>query len=57
MEAIQEFGIHIEQVEIYSLEQGNVDIEMTIPYCQGHGECEKLNCTDAFRYIRGNNCC
>lgn len=42
LEAIQEFGIHIEHVEIYSLEQGNVDIDMTIPYCQGHGECEKL---------------
>ncbi len=42
MEAIQEFGIHIEQVEIYSLEQGNVDIEMALPFCNGHGECEKL---------------
>ena len=42
LEALQEFGIHIEHVEIYSLEQGNVDIDMTIPYCQGHGECEKL---------------
>ena len=42
IEAIQAFGIQIEQVEIYSLEQGNVDIEMTVPYCNGHGECEKL---------------
>lgn len=42
LEALQEFGIHIEQVEIYSLEQRNVDIDMTIPYCQGLGECEKL---------------
>jgi stage II sporulation protein E len=42
LEAIQEFGVQIEQVEIYSLEQGNVDIDMTIPYCGGHGECEKL---------------
>ena len=42
LEAMQEFGIQIEQVEIYSLEQGNVDIDMTIPDCQGHGECEKL---------------
>jgi stage II sporulation protein E len=41
-EAIQEFGIQVEQVEIYSLEQRNVDIEMTIPYCNGHGECEKI---------------
>jgi stage II sporulation protein E len=42
LESIQEFGIHIEQVEIYSLEKGNVDIEISIPYCRGHGECEKL---------------
>jgi stage II sporulation protein E len=42
LEALQEYGIHIEHVEIYSLEQGNVDIDMTIPYCNGHGECEKL---------------
>ncbi|MBP2242597.1 stage II sporulation protein E [Cytobacillus eiseniae] len=42
LEALQEFGIHIEQVEIYSLEQRNVDIDITIPYCNGHGECEKL---------------
>lgn len=42
MESIQEFGVHVEHVEIYSLEQGNVDIEMTIPFCNGRGECEKL---------------
>jgi stage II sporulation protein E len=42
MEAIQEFGLSIEQVEIYSLEKGNVDIDMSVPYCNEHGECEKL---------------
>lgn len=42
LEAIQGFGIQIEHVEIYSLEQGNVDIDMTIPNYEGHGECEKL---------------
>ncbi|MBM4765300.1 stage II sporulation protein E [Bacillus sp. B15-48] len=42
LNALQEFGIEIEQVEIFSLEQGNVDIDMTIPFCGGHGECEKL---------------
>jgi stage II sporulation protein E len=42
MEAIQEFGLPIEQVEIYSLEKGNVDIDMSVPNCNGHGECEKL---------------
>lgn len=42
IEAVQGFGIHIEQVEIYSLDPGNVDIEMSVPFCNGHGECEKL---------------
>jgi len=42
LNALQSFGIEINHVEIYSLEQGNVDIDMTIPYCQGHGQCEKL---------------
>ncbi len=42
MEAIQDFGLNIGYVEIYSLEQGGVDIEMSVPYCQGRGECEKL---------------
>lgn len=42
IEAIQGFDIHIEQVEIYSLEPGNIDIEMAVPFCNGHGECEKL---------------
>lgn len=42
LEAIQDFGLHIGHVEIYSLEQGSVDIEMSVPYCQGRGECEKL---------------
>ncbi|PLR78925.1 stage II sporulation protein E [Bacillus sp. V3-13] len=42
LDALRDFGIQIEQVEIYSLEQGNVDIDMAIPYCNGHGECEKL---------------
>ena len=32
----------LSNVEIYSLEQGNVDIDMTIPNCEGHGECEKI---------------
>lgn len=41
-EALQEFGIEIENIEIYSLEQGNIDIDMTIPNYEGHGECEKL---------------
>ncbi|MGJ7913671.1 stage II sporulation protein E [Neobacillus sp. LXY-1] len=42
IEAIQGFGVEIEQVEIFSLEPGNVDIEITVPFSNGHGECEKL---------------
>lgn len=42
LEAIQDFGLHVGHVDIYSLEQGNVDIEMSVPYCHGRGECEKL---------------
>lgn len=41
IDALQHFGIEIQQVEIYSLEQGNIDIEMTIPF-SGHGESEKI---------------
>ncbi|WP_145364408.1 hypothetical protein, partial [Staphylococcus epidermidis] len=41
IEALQHFGIEIQHVEIYSLEQGNIDIEMTIPF-SGHGESEKI---------------
>nr|WP_260471968.1 stage II sporulation protein E [Bacillus sp. HMF5848] len=41
-ESLRHFGIEVEQVEIFSLKKGNVDIEMSIPYCNGSGECEKL---------------
>jgi stage II sporulation protein E len=42
LDALQNFGIEIVNVDIYSLEQGNIDIEMSIPFCGGHGECEKI---------------
>lgn len=42
IEALQECGIQIENVEIYSLEQGNVDIDILFPFGYYHGECEKL---------------
>lgn len=42
LDALQDFGLDIEHVEIYSLNVGNVDIDMTLPYCNGHGECEKI---------------
>lgn len=42
LEALQDFGIEIENVDVYSLEQGNVDIEITLPEYSEHGECEKI---------------
>ncbi|XJZ27389.1 stage II sporulation protein E [Bacillota bacterium Lsc_1132] len=42
LDALQECGIQIENVEIYSLEQGNVDIDIQLPFGNNHGECEKL---------------
>ncbi|GAA0320683.1 stage II sporulation protein E [Bacillus carboniphilus] len=42
LEALQTFGLDITQVDIFSLTQGNVDIEMTIPDMYANGECEKL---------------
>ena len=42
MEALLECEIEIEKVEIYSLEQGNVDIDIMLPFGNSHGECEKL---------------
>ena len=42
LDSLQSFGVEIGHVEIYSLEQGNVDIEMSIPFCNGSGESEKL---------------
>lgn len=42
LEAISDFGIQLENVEIYNLEQGNIDIDITLPYFKDRGECEKL---------------
>ncbi|MFC7394743.1 stage II sporulation protein E [Scopulibacillus cellulosilyticus] len=38
---LQEIGLDVANVDIYSLEEGAVDIEMTLP-SDCHGECEKL---------------
>lgn len=42
LEAITDFGLQLQSVEIYSLEKGNIDIDITLPYFKGGGECEKL---------------
>ena len=38
---LQEIGLDVENVDIYNLEEGSVDIDMTIP-TDHHGECEKV---------------
>lgn len=42
LDMLQSFGLEIDHIEIYSLDQGNIDIDITIPYCGGLGQCEKL---------------
>jgi len=42
LDMLHSFGLEIDHIEVYSLEQGNVDIDITIPYCDGMGQCEKL---------------
>ncbi len=41
-EALDDIGLEIGNIEIYSLEKGSIDIEMSIPYCNGRGEAEKV---------------
>lgn len=42
LEAITDFGLQLQSVEIYNLEKGNIDIDISLPYFKGGGECEKL---------------
>lgn len=42
IESLFELGLEIDNVDIYSLESGQADIEMTLSSCSGHGEGEKL---------------
>ncbi|MCG4880640.1 hypothetical protein L0P06_11255, partial [Amedibacillus dolichus] len=42
LESLQDFGLDIDQVEIYSLESGNIDIDITLSQYSGYGECEKI---------------
>lgn len=37
LHALQQFGVDVNDVEIYSLDKGSVDIEMVVPYCDGRG--------------------
>lgn len=40
--ALKHLGIELEKLEIYRLEKGNVDIEMTISFYNYHGDGEKV---------------
>src|SRR5690606_34498353 len=42
LDALQDFGVEIEQVEIFSIEPGNVDIDITLPSHSMAGETEKI---------------
>lgn len=40
--ALKQMDIHVEGMDIYQLEKGNIDIEMTINFREYRGEAEKL---------------
>lgn len=40
--AIKNMGINLEKLDIYQLEKGNIDIEMTVSFYDYHGEGSKL---------------
>lgn len=42
IEGLGQLGIELEKLDIYQLEKGNVDIEMTISFYEYHGEAHKI---------------
>lgn len=42
IDALKGLGIELEKLDIFQLDKGNVDIEMTISFYEYHGEGEKL---------------
>lgn len=42
MDRLKQIGMEIERLDVYQLEKGNIDIEMTISCYQYHGEGSKL---------------
>ncbi|TMN22338.1 stage II sporulation protein E [Lentibacillus cibarius] len=42
MNALQNMGIEVEKLDIYGLDKGNIDIEMTLSFYDYHGEGSKL---------------
>jgi stage II sporulation protein E len=41
-EALEELGLSIQRVDIINLEEGRVEIEVTMPYRDAYDECKKL---------------
>lgn len=42
LEALRGVGLEIGHIDIYSLEKGSIEIEMSISADNGHGQCEKV---------------
>jgi stage II sporulation protein E len=42
IDALQTLGIEITHTDIYSLDQGNIDIEMNVPFCNNLSEGDKI---------------
>ncbi len=42
LDALREVGLEIGHIDIYSLEKGNIEIEMSISADKGHGQSEKV---------------
>ncbi|MGD7046471.1 stage II sporulation protein E [Jeotgalibacillus proteolyticus] len=42
LHALIEFGIHVDNVDIHSLDYGHIDVDVMLPFVEKHGECEKL---------------
>ncbi|MEB1806010.1 MAG: stage II sporulation protein E [Bacillaceae bacterium] len=42
LEALRSVGLEVGHIDIYQLEQGNIEIEMSVANDGGHGQCEKV---------------
>ncbi|WP_100405945.1 stage II sporulation protein E [Bacillus solitudinis] len=42
LDALREVGLEIGHVDIYSLEKGNIEVEMSLSADHGNGQCEKI---------------
>ncbi|TDL30408.1 stage II sporulation protein E [Jeotgalibacillus sp. S-D1] len=42
LQALIDFGINVDNVDIHSMEYGHIDVDIMLPFIEQHGECEKL---------------